>query len=118
VAAPPAPSNAVDGSTANWWGAGAHPIQGIEIDLGEPVAIGLIRMVTSRTPAGETRRQIWVGLTRDALYLLHTMEGFTSDNQGPEFKPDPPLKTVRYVRVVTRQSPSWVSWREIEVLAP
>jgi hypothetical protein len=25
----------------------------------------------------DRRRQIWVGLTRDALYLLHTMDGLT-----------------------------------------
>jgi hypothetical protein len=112
------PSNAVDGTTENWWGAGAPPTQWIEIDLGEPVTVGLIRMVTSQSPAGETRHQIWVGPTREALYLLHSVEGFTADNQALEFTPEAPLENVRYVRVVTRQSPSWVSWREIEVLAP
>ena len=33
-------------------------------------------------------------------------------------KADSPLEDVRYIRVNTRQSPSWVGWKEIEVLAP
>jgi hypothetical protein len=28
------------------------------------------------------------------------------------------MENVRYVRVVTKASPSWVAWKEIEVLAP
>ncbi|MFH2101860.1 MAG: cellulase family glycosylhydrolase [Chloroflexota bacterium] len=112
------PSNAVDGMTSDWWGAGAGPTQWIEIDLGEPSAIRLIRLVASQSPPGETLHQLWVGPAIEELYLLHTFEGPTADNQVLEFSSETPLEGVRYVRVVTRRSPSWVSWREIEVLAP
>lgn len=109
---------AVDGTANDWWGSGAFAPQWIEIDLGEPTTIGLIRLVTSQSPAGNTRHQIWVGLNWDSLFLLHTFEGYTRDQQVFEFRPEAPVKNVRYVRVMTRQSPSWVSWREIEVIAP
>jgi len=112
------PSNAVDGSTSNWWGAGAPPPQWIEIYLGEPATIRLIRLVTSQSPAGTTRHQVWLGPTRDELYLAYTFEGLTADSQTLEFIPQAPIEGVRYVRVVTKSSPSWVGWREIEVLAP
>jgi hypothetical protein len=32
-----------------------------------------------------------------------------------EHSPDPVWTNVRYVRVDTASSPSWVSWREIEI---
>ncbi len=109
---------AVDGTTNDWWGSGDFAPQWIEIDLREPASIGSIRLVPSQLPSGYTRHQIWVGASRDTLYLLHTFEGNTYDGQTLEFLPETPIKNVRYIRVVTKESPSWVSWREIEVLAP
>jgi hypothetical protein len=29
-----------------------------------------------------------------------------------------PAENIQFIRVITRQSPSWVGWQEIEVLAP
>ena len=34
-----------------------------------------------------------------------------------EYVPSAPWDGVRYLRVETRASPSWVAWREIEVFA-
>ena len=112
------PSGAVDGTTSQWWGAGDFAPQWIMIDLGTPQTIGTIRLVITQSPAGGTLHQVWVGSTIDGLYLLHTFEGRTVDAQVLEFKPESPVENVRYIRVNTRQSPSWVGWQEIEVLAP
>jgi hypothetical protein len=112
------PSGAVDGNLDNWWGAGDFAPQWVQIDLGKPMAIGLIRLVITQSPAGKTIHQVWVGATMDQLYLLHSFDGHMIDNQVLEFKPETPLENVRYIRVITRQSPSWVGWKEIEVLAP
>ena len=112
------PSGVVDGMSDKWWGAGAHPPQWIEIDLGEPKAIRLIRLIISQSPAGETVHQIWGGKTHDQLQLLHEFKGNTVDNQVLEFNPSSPLLDIRYIRVVTIQSPSWVAWKEIELLSP
>jgi predicted ester cyclase len=109
------PANAVDGNLERTWGAGAPPPQWVEIALGEPVTMFQLRLVTAQTPSGRTRHQIWVGPTAEDLYLLHTFEGFTFDNQTLVFSPDAPVEDVRYVRVVTLSSPSWVGWREIEI---
>lgn len=112
------PSGAVDGDTQHWWGAGDFAPQWIQLDLGKPSRIGLIRLVITQSPAGETLHQVWVGQTIDQQYLLHTFEGYTVDSQVLEFQPAPLLENVRFIRVVTKKSPSWVGWKEIEVLAP
>ncbi len=112
------PSGAVDGNTSQWWGAGDFAPQWIQVDLGQPATIGLIRLVVTQSPAGDTLHQIWVGSSSDQLTLLHTFEGYTVDGQVLEFKPENPVENVRYLRVVTRKSPSWVGWKEIEVLVP
>jgi len=112
------PSGAVDGTTSLWWGAGDFAPQWIMIDLGTPQAIGTIRLVITQSPAGDTIHQVWVGSSIDELYLFHTFEGYTVDGQVLEFKPESPAENIRYIRVNTRQSPSWVGWQEIELLAP
>jgi hypothetical protein len=111
-------SGAVDGTTDLWWGAGAFAPQWILIDLGSPQTIGKIRLAITQSPPGETIHQVWVGSEIDNLYPLHTFEGYTVFGQVLEFTPETPLENIRYVRVNTRQSPSWVGWEEIEVLAP
>jgi hypothetical protein len=112
------PSGAVDGSMALWWGAGDFPTQWIQIDLGQPEAIGTIRLVITQFPAGDTIHQVWVGSSAEQLYLLHSFEGYTVDGQVLEFTPDSSLENVQFIRVITRKSPSWVGWQEIEVLSP
>ena len=112
------PSGAVDGRPDQWWGAGDFASQWIQIDLGKPSTINLIRLVITQSPAGNTIHQVWVGTTAETMYLLHTFEGYTVDSQRLEFKPDNPFENIRYIRIVTSKSPSWVGWMEIEVLGP
>jgi hypothetical protein len=110
-------SNAANGIGADSWGAGDFAPQWIEIDLGQPVTVRLIRLLTSQTPAGRTVHEVRVGAQHGSLVLVHTFEGETRDLQVLEFKPEAPLENVRYVRITTRSSPSWIGWREIEVIA-
>jgi hypothetical protein len=112
------PSGAVDGSNDRWWGAGDFAPQWILIDLGTAQSIGTIRLSITQSPAGETLHQVWVGETIESMYVLHTFEGHTVDGQVLEFKPGSPVENIRYIRINTRQSPSWIGWKEIEVLAP
>jgi F5/8 type C domain/Cellulase (glycosyl hydrolase family 5) len=109
------PADAVDGNPDTQWGAGSSAPQWIEIDLGKPSTITDIRLTVAQYPNGNTIHQIWVRGANDSLRLIHEFEGTTSDNQILEFKPDTPLTGIQFVRIVTTQSPSWVSWKEIEV---
>jgi hypothetical protein len=109
------PQMAVDGDPNTQWSAGAYPTQWIEIDLGAPYSIGKIRLTVGQWPAGETVHQLWVGSTQETMQLVYEFSGQEFDFDVLTFVPATPLPNVRYVRIDTTESPSWVSWREIEV---
>lgn len=112
------PQMAVDGDPNTQWSAGEFPMQWIEVDLGSPSTIGEIRLTVGQWPAGDTVHQLWVGATPDAMRMIHEFSGNEFDYDVLDYLPPTPLTDVRYVRLVTAASPSWVSWREIEVFAP
>lgn len=112
------PEMAVDGDPNTQWSAGEFPTQYIEIDLGKAYSIGEIRLTIGQWPDGKTVHQLWAGSNRDSLQLVQEFSGYTYDYDVLDFTPAAALKNIRYVRVVTTESPSWVSWREIEVIAP
>jgi hypothetical protein len=111
------PELAVDGTDAQW-GAGAFPEQWIMIDLGAPATVGSIRLLVGQWPAGRTVHQLFAAGPDGAMRLLVELRGYTRDYDLLEYLPPEPLSDIQYIRVVTLESPSWVSWREIEVLAP
>jgi hypothetical protein len=109
-------SNAVDGTGAQW-GSGGDAPQWIEIDLGAPVALGSLRLTVAQYPDGPTVHELYGGTTSPATTLLHTFSGSTAEGQVlTQTFSSPP--TVRYLRVLTTGSVSWVSWREVEAFAP
>jgi hypothetical protein len=69
-------------------------------------------------PAGETVHQLWIGNAQDTMRLVAEFSGQEYDFDVLNFVPAASLPNIRFVRVVTIESPSWVSWREIEVLVP
>lgn len=108
-------SNAIDGNIETIWNSGAGPEQWIQIDLGKPAAIRAIRLHVSQYPEGETTHQLWVGADANNLTLIHKFSGFTRDFDILGFTPSTPLTNIRYIRIVTTKSSSWVAWREIEI---
>jgi hypothetical protein len=108
---------AVDGSLSSWWGSGDFPPAWIEIDLLNAYNIERIELVVGQSPAGETRHRIF-GVDQNGVYaLLHEFMGSTHDDQRLIFTPEQLLRGIRFLRVETTASPSWVSWKEIEVFA-
>ena len=73
-----------------------------------------MRLTVAQFPDGATVHQVYGGVTSPAATLLHTFDGVTAegDELVHEFVTPP---SVRYLRVLTTASPSWVSWREVEV---
>jgi hypothetical protein len=107
---------AVDGSPWTYWSAGDWPPQWIEVDLKTPYPIGLIRASITQLPDGFTTHHF---LARgpnplDEPQLLGTFSGETVDEQVLE-QPGP-SDEAQFIRIETTESPSWVAWREIEVL--
>jgi hypothetical protein len=111
-----ASGNAVDGLMANRWGAGGYPPQWIDVDLGSAVSVGRVRLFINQFPDGSTTHRVYGrASTVDPWVLLHEFNGFTVDGQVLEHQPGTAWTNVRHVRVETNASPSWVSWKEIEV---
>jgi hypothetical protein len=99
------------------WNSGSPPEQWIQIDLGAPRSLAAVRLVTSQYPSGATVHQVWVGDSVTNLRLAHEFKGQTQDYQELSYTPTAPDTNVRFIRIVTTASPSWVAWREIEVVA-
>jgi hypothetical protein len=112
-------ANAVDGNPGTIWNSGAGPPQWIEIDLGAPATVGRIRLRLAQYPTGDTTHIVSTkgAGSGDGWIVRAQLSGSTSDAQVLEVASGAPWTTVRYVRVETVESPSWVSWREIEVLS-
>ena len=112
------PEQAVDGNGGSQWGAGAHPPQWIEIDLGAPLTVGAIRLLVAQYPDGATVHRV-VGRSPDgSTQLLAELSGETHDGDWLEITADAPWESIQFIRVETLNSPSWVGWREIQVFAP
>jgi hypothetical protein len=109
---------AVDGDPVTYWTAGAFPPQWIEIDLGQPHDIKAIKLITAQTPPGPTMHEVYgkgPG-TKGVWRLLHRFHGYTADDQVLEQSWPHPFAGIEWIRVVTTRSPSWVGWREIQVI--
>jgi len=94
------------------WNSGGVAPGWIQLDLGQPTTIKRVRLLTAQNPPGPTSHQILGGPTPDNLAPLGTLDGDTTDAQWLELQ----VKgQVRYLKIVTLKSPSWVAWGEIEV---
>lgn len=107
---------AVDGDLGTLWNSGGGPTQWIEIDLGAEYNIQEISLTTSQYPEGRTVHRILGRGTSGQFVELIKFDGNTTDGQTLVFSPAEPIQNIRYIRVETVTSPSWVAWREIEVI--
>ncbi|HJX92562.1 MAG TPA: discoidin domain-containing protein [Pyrinomonadaceae bacterium] len=107
------PKLAFDGDPKTVWSSGNGVPGWIQIDLGQPTTISKIRLNVSQFPPGPTTHQISAGPTPDSLAPLGTLDGNTTDGQVLELNKS--ASNVRYLKIETVKSPSWVAWREIEV---
>lgn len=108
---------AVDGDPGTVWNSGEGPTQWIEIDLGADSTIQAIRLTVSQYPQGLTRHQVYFRGESGEAALIHEFSGETGDGELLDLQLESALEGVRYVRIVTLASPSWVGWREIEVIS-
>lgn len=108
------PSKVNDGDSTSTWNSGGNAPQWIQFDLGQTSSVSKLRLNISQEPAGRTVHEVYGGETSDKLELLGTLDGVTKDDQWIEL----PISQTkpRYIRIVTTTSPSWVSWREIQIL--
>ena len=81
--------------------------------------IAEIRLTVSQFPEGNTIHVLYgsEGISPERFVQVHIFSGTTADSDVLVFHPEEPLRGVRLLRIETTTSPSWVGWREIEVIA-
>lgn len=110
-------SLANDGDWWSYWTSGDFPPGWIEVDLGSVEQIGEVALGITQLPDCATTHRLLGRKTASQPYtLLREFSGFTDDQQILPYVADAP-KALRYIRVETTSSCSWVGWREIEVYA-
>ncbi len=107
------PSYAIDTSTATYWNSGrsASANTWIQFDIGQKKPISKLRLRPAQLPAGTTTHKIYVGDTPSTLQLANSITSYTTG--GVTFEV-PVMKSGRYIRIVTTQSPSWVAWEQVD----
>ena len=82
----------------------------VEIQLPGLYTVNIICLQVAQSPNGNTLHQIYVGTTTNPSTLATTLSGYTSSGQWINLTYSPPLTNVRFLRVNTVTSPSWVAW--------
>ncbi len=106
-----------DVPSGNFWGAGDDAPQWVEFDLHATATVVSVELLISQSPSGQTVHDV---LGRDSTtqdwVLLESLVGHTVDSQELVVAPEAPWQ-VRFLRIETSTSPSWVSWGEVRILA-
>jgi hypothetical protein len=111
-------SLAVDGNWFSYWNSGNYPPQWIEVDLGAAQSVGEVDLGITQLPDCPTIHRIYGRASNSEPYtLLHEFNGFTVDQQVLRYVASTPQQ-LRFIKVETTSSASWVGWREIEVYGP
>ncbi|OLP20358.1 hypothetical protein BST81_01085 [Leptolyngbya sp. 'hensonii'] len=107
------PDKAIDGDNNTGWNSGNVPWfspQWIEIDLGQASTINQITGFVDQWPSGYTKHNIYL----DGIFNF-TWEGDTAYSSLLSYIFQSPV-TAQKVKIETTISPSWVGWKEFQIL--
>jgi hypothetical protein len=119
------PDLAYDGDPSTAWNSGTWRPGWIQLDLGKAMSICKIRLLVGQVPDGPTHHVVSAGIDPSSLSDVYTVAETTldghwielcGDGNGPNADANK-MDNVRYVKVLTVESVSWVEWREIELYA-
>ncbi len=107
-----------DGNFTNAW-VGGPVTQSVTLNFGSIQTISRINLVVEQSPAGNSTHKVYISSTGavGSWVLWKTFTGSTAAGQVLTYQPTSPTANVRYIKVETSSSSSWVAWREIEVYA-
>jgi hypothetical protein len=113
------PSSVFDYDTAgSGWNAGGFAPQWLQIDLGSLRIVSEIRLSVTQHPDGNTSHRVLTGAEAASLRPVASLAANTMNGQTITLAiPQAEQRAVRYVRIETSASPSWVAWGKIEVWA-
>ena len=109
------PAAAIDGDPGTQWGSGGDGPQWFEVHF-PASTVGRVRLNVAQYPAGRTVHDVAVRSATGGWTTVGVADGVTADGDLVDVS-FAPVENVVAVRVTTTVSPSWVSWRAVEVLA-
>ena len=112
---------AVDGNVQDWWNSGGYPSQWLEVDLGVPKTIALVRGISMGYPNGGSILLLGKSTPDSPYHLLHAFRGPMADYQQVAYAPTQPWRNVRFLRLyvpAVNGQVGWVAWHELSVYAP
>jgi hypothetical protein len=112
------PEKITDGDLSTVWNSGDRAPQWAQIDLGSEHTITGVRMIITQDPLGVTNHELWIAGNDQVFSKIRTFYSKTTDREVLQHTFYPNRSGVRFVKVVTTQSPSWVAWKEVEVFTP
>jgi hypothetical protein len=126
-------ANVLDRSDGCWWNSGTFPPATLRLQLhGGPASLTRMALQVEMLPAtARVRHEIRVGLSADTMRTACWFEGVVSSREWIRVSLDCALqgvgdagdtealelrrRRVRFIEVVTHESPSYVAWRRIRV---
>lgn len=108
-------SNIVDGNSATAWNAGAYKPQWVIINLQGNFSVSKIVLLPSISPKGNTSQDIYISSDMVNWKKADSFTVLTAEKTSIVRTYSPQLEGVKGVKVLTTNSPSWISWYEIEV---
>jgi F5/8 type C domain len=108
------PSMAADGNVTTSWNAGDYAPQWIRFDLLKPHDLVHVRLLVKQAPhTGVTDHRVYGSYNGTKYTLLGGFSDTTRNSQWLQL--DTPARGIRYIKVETTKSPSWVGWSEIQI---
>ena len=106
--------NAIDVNKETLWNSGANAPQWIEVELSGDYHLQEIRLLVAQYPNGPSFHRVFAAGQEKDYRLLTEFSGDTEDGQILTFQAEQP-SMVRFLKIETIKSPSWIAWKEIEV---
>ena len=97
------------------WNAGKFPPSSVTMTLkASDKPIEILRLIPAQSPNGNTIHEVLITTNNNDWALVRTVKEYTSNKQPIVLKFNPPLMDVKKIKINTINSPSWVSWLEIQ----
>jgi hypothetical protein len=106
------PEFITDANVETAWNAGGYAPQSVDLDIGRRTTLHRIRLTVQQSPSGTTTHVIYGGPNPNPTTMIASTTQYTVDRQVLDFTGS---FDVRYLRIATTSSPSWVAWREIDL---
>ena len=97
------------------WSAGGGPSHWVQVVLDDNYTVAKMELVVTQAPPGPTTHEVWLENGSGVWTLLTRFADLhTEDGQILELPILPP-REIEQVLILTRDSPSWVAWRDIRI---